>query len=117
MIQSCLLYLPDLCNSLSVRKEIYLQGGVLFVTSRIVVVDMLTDRIPVDKISGIIVTHAHKCGIVCDRSLDGIMYHVMNFIRVLDTSTEAFIMRLYREKNSVRKSGIMLSLMLKSLCL
>jgi hypothetical protein len=33
---------------------------VLFVTSRILVVDMLTKRIPIDNIAGIIVVNAHR---------------------------------------------------------
>lgn len=42
------------------RNDVYLAGGVLFVTSRILVVDMLTERIPINLITGIIVYHAHK---------------------------------------------------------
>lgn len=34
------------------RHHVYTQGGVLFVTSRILVVDFLTDRIPAHLISG-----------------------------------------------------------------
>ncbi len=33
-------------NSLIDRQKLYLDGGVLFVTTRIMVVDMLTDRMP-----------------------------------------------------------------------
>jgi DNA excision repair protein ERCC-4 len=38
----------------------YKQGGLFSVTSRILVVDMLTKRIPVDLITGIIVLHAES---------------------------------------------------------
>lgn len=34
------------------RYNVYTQGGVLYVTSRILVVDFLTDRIPAHLISG-----------------------------------------------------------------
>lgn len=34
------------------RHDVYTEGGVLFVTSRILVVDFLTDRIPAHLISG-----------------------------------------------------------------
>lgn len=34
------------------RSQVYTSGGVLFITSRILVVDFLTDRIPADLISG-----------------------------------------------------------------
>ncbi|CAH1775707.1 unnamed protein product [Owenia fusiformis] len=60
------------------RHSIYMEGGVLFVTSRILVVDMLTDRVPMDLVSGILVYKAHK---------------------ILESCQEAFILRLYRQKN------------------
>ncbi|XP_034986690.1 DNA repair endonuclease XPF [Zootoca vivipara] len=60
------------------RYEVYTQGGVIFATSRILVVDFLTDRIPSDLISGILVYKAH---------------------RIIESCQEAFILRLYRQKN------------------
>lgn len=42
------------------RSEVYQTGGVLFVTSRILVVDLLTKRLSPDHVSGIIVSNAHK---------------------------------------------------------
>ncbi|TSK14668.1 DNA repair endonuclease XPF [Bagarius yarrelli] len=60
------------------RYHVYTQGGVLFVTSRILVVDFLTDRIPAHLISGILVYRAHK---------------------IIESCQEAFILRLYRQKN------------------
>ncbi|XP_064605253.1 DNA repair endonuclease XPF-like [Liolophura sinensis] len=61
------------------RQSIYLQGGVLFITSRILVVDLLTDRVPIDHVTGILVYKAHK---------------------IIDSCQEAFILRLYRQKNN-----------------
>nr|XP_033770809.1 DNA repair endonuclease XPF isoform X2 [Geotrypetes seraphini] len=60
------------------RYDVYMQGGVLFVTSRILVVDFLTDRIPSTLITGILVYKAHK---------------------IIESCQEAFILRLYRQKN------------------
>uniref|UniRef100_A0A8C7F6G4 DNA repair endonuclease XPF n=1 Tax=Oncorhynchus kisutch TaxID=8019 RepID=A0A8C7F6G4_ONCKI len=60
------------------RYEVYTKGGVLFVTSRILVVDFLTDRIPAHLISGILVYRAHK---------------------IIESCQEAFILRLFRQKN------------------
>nr|XP_015094559.1 DNA repair endonuclease XPF [Vicugna pacos] len=60
------------------RYEVYTQGGVIFATSRILVVDFLTDRIPSDLITGILVYRAH---------------------RIIDSCQEAFILRLFRQKN------------------
>ena len=60
------------------RQRLYLDGGVLFVTTRILVVDMLTDKIPMQLITGILVSRAHKTAESCQ---------------------EAFILRMYRQKN------------------
>ena len=60
------------------RQKLYLDGGVLFVTTRILVVDMLIDRIPMQLITGILVARAHKTAESCQ---------------------EAFILRMYRQKN------------------
>nr|XP_056722261.1 DNA repair endonuclease XPF [Euleptes europaea] len=60
------------------RYEVYMQGGVVFATSRILVVDFLTSRIPSDLITGILVYKAH---------------------RIIESCQEAFILRLYRQKN------------------
>ncbi|TRY83980.1 hypothetical protein DNTS_006298 [Danionella cerebrum] len=60
------------------RYNVYTRGGVLFVTSRILVVDFLTERIPAHLITGILVYRAHK---------------------IIESCQEAFILRLYRQKN------------------
>ena len=56
----------------------YLQGGVLFVTTRILVVDMLMERLPINLVTGILVVRAHKTAESCQ---------------------ESFILRLFRQKN------------------
>lgn len=66
-------------NTSSEREKLYLSGGVFFITSRILVVDMLTKRIPIDYITGILVHRAHKIG---------------------ESSQEAFILRMFRENNN-----------------
>lgn len=67
--------------SLNDRTEAYMKGGCFFVTSRILVVDMLCDRVPIDLISGILVYNAHS---------------------VIDSCQETFILRMFRQKNKVR---------------
>ncbi len=42
------------------RERVYMEGGVLFITSRILVVDFLTDRIPAHLITGILIYRAHR---------------------------------------------------------
>ncbi|CUA73275.1 DNA excision repair protein ERCC-4 [Rhizoctonia solani] len=61
------------------RNELYNRGGLVSVTSRILVVDMLKKDIPTEKITGIVVMHAEKCS---------------------QLSLEAFIIRLYRDSNT-----------------
>ncbi|XP_029432485.1 DNA repair endonuclease XPF isoform X2 [Rhinatrema bivittatum] len=75
------VYLPRIVTneiSSNDRYDVYTQGGVLFVTSRILVVDFLTDRIPSSLVTGILVYKAHK---------------------IIESCQEAFILRLYRQKN------------------
>lgn len=62
----------------SERQRTYMEGGVLFITSRILVVDLLTDRVPLDHVTGILVYRAHK---------------------IIESCQEAFILRLFRQKN------------------
>lgn len=62
------------------REKIYLQGGVLFVSSRILVVDFLKHRIPTPQITGILVCRAYN---------------------ILESCQEAFALRLYRMENKV----------------
>ncbi|KAG7444880.1 uncharacterized protein BT62DRAFT_981292 [Guyanagaster necrorhizus] len=60
------------------RQNLYKNGGLISVTSRILVVDMLQNDIPINLITGIIVLHAE---------------------RVSPLHLVSFITRLYREKN------------------
>ena len=60
------------------RVELYATGGVLLVTARIMVVDMLCGRVPLERTTGLIVCNAH---------------------RVSESSNVAFIVRLFREKS------------------
>jgi hypothetical protein len=65
------------------RQRIYLEGGVISVTCRILVVDLLNRLIPKDLISGLIINAAH---------------------RIKDGSTEQFICRLYRDQSPIASS-------------
>jgi DNA excision repair protein ERCC-4 len=67
-------------HSMSERVDTYMKGGCFFITSRILVVDMLTDRIPIEHVSGILVYNAHK---------------------IIDSCQESFILRMFRQKNKV----------------
>ncbi|KAL3473475.1 hypothetical protein BJX99DRAFT_261263 [Aspergillus californicus] len=69
--------------TIPMREKIYAEGGVLSVTSRILVVDLLSKLLDPEKITGLIILHADK---------------------IVATSTEAFIIRIYRHAN---KSGFL----------
>ncbi|KAL9084462.1 MAG: hypothetical protein Q9159_005224 [Coniocarpon cinnabarinum] len=60
------------------REEYYKRGGVFSITSRILIVDLLSGLLDPASVTGVIVMHAD---------------------RVIATSTEAFILRIYRQKN------------------
>ena len=68
------------------REELYRRGGVFSITSRILVVDLLSGLLNPATMTGVVVLHAD---------------------RVIATSTEAFILRIYRQKN---KNGFLKAL-------
>ncbi|KAJ3367573.1 DNA repair endonuclease XPF [Allomyces arbusculus] len=61
------------------RQQAYLRGGVFLITARVLVVDMLSDKVPLHLVTGIIIHRAD---------------------RVTESSTEAFILRLFRAQNT-----------------
>lgn len=65
-------------QSVGAREKMYAGGGIFSITSRILVVDLLTGLLNPETITGLIVLHAD---------------------RVIATSLEAFILRVYRQKN------------------
>ncbi|PGH26418.1 hypothetical protein AJ80_01916 [Polytolypa hystricis UAMH7299] len=62
------------------RQRIYEQGGILSVTSRILVVDLLSKLLDPETVTGLIILHADK---------------------VVATALEAFIIRIYRQFNKI----------------
>lgn len=60
------------------RELMYLDGGVLFVSGRIFVVDLLKNRVPLNLVTGILVYRAHN---------------------ILNSFQEAFALRLFRQNN------------------
>ncbi|KAI0597205.1 DNA repair protein [Biscogniauxia sp. FL1348] len=65
-------------TSVGAREKMYAKGGIYSITSRILVVDLLTGLLKPESITGIVLLHADK---------------------VVATSLEAFILRVYRQKN------------------
>ncbi|KAH8308570.1 hypothetical protein KR018_006343, partial [Drosophila ironensis] len=71
-------YVHEVASTASERERVYLEGGLQFISTRILVVDLLKQRIPVELISGIVVLRAHT---------------------IIESCQEAFALRLYRQKN------------------
>ncbi|KAF1944180.1 DNA repair endonuclease XPF [Clathrospora elynae] len=65
--------------SVGTREKMYKQGGMFSITSRILIVDFLSGLLNPETVTGMVVLHAE---------------------RVVATSLEAFIIRIYRQKNS-----------------
>ena len=55
-----LFHRPSDESSQLFRQDLYKNGGLMSVTSRILVVDMLQSDIPTELITGIIVVHAER---------------------------------------------------------
>lgn len=77
----------------SVREKMYLEGGIHFVTTRVLVVDLLKKRIPIELITGIIVLKAHKIVESCQETFALQLYRKLNktgFIKAFSSNAEAF---------------------------
>lgn len=64
--------------SVATREKMYAQGGIFSITSRILIVDFLSGLMDPATVTGIVALHAE---------------------RIVATSLEAFILRIYRQKN------------------
>ncbi|KAL8998992.1 MAG: hypothetical protein Q9169_002098 [Polycauliona sp. 2 TL-2023] len=64
--------------SVGTREKMYTQGGIFSITSRILVVDLLSKLLNPETVTGLIVLHSE---------------------RIVATSIEAFIIRIYRQMN------------------
>ncbi|KAI9771558.1 MAG: hypothetical protein M1835_006422, partial [Candelina submexicana] len=69
----------DMMN-VGTREKMYSHGGVLSITSRILVVDLLSGLLNPETITGLVILHSD---------------------RVVSTSTEAFVIRIYRQRNKL----------------
>lgn len=82
-----------------VRQELYKQGGLISVTSRILVVDMLQGDVPVHLITGLLILHAEKYSFTRSFCLAWLQMLIHCTSRITSLVNEAFIVRLFREKN------------------
>lgn len=65
-------------NNANEREKVYLSGGIQFLSTQVLVVDLLKGRVPAELITGIFVLRAHQ---------------------IIESCQEAFALRLYRQKN------------------
>ncbi|CAF9908444.1 MAG: hypothetical protein ALECFALPRED_004532 [Alectoria fallacina] len=66
--------------SVGMREKMYSQGGIFSITSRILVVDLLSKLLNPETVTGLVVLHSE---------------------RIIATSIEAFVIRIYRQMNKV----------------
>ncbi|EDV91996.1 DNA repair endonuclease XPF [Drosophila grimshawi] len=71
-------YVHEVANTATERERVYLEGGLQFISTRILVVDLLKQRIPIELITGIIVLRSHS---------------------IIESCQEAFALRLFRQRN------------------
>ncbi|ALC48873.1 mei-9 [Drosophila busckii] len=71
-------FVHEVANTAQERERVYLEGGIQFISTRILVVDLLKQRIPIELITGVIVLRAHS---------------------IIESCQEAFALRLYRQRN------------------
>ncbi|XP_005177411.2 DNA repair endonuclease XPF [Musca domestica] len=86
-------YIHEVANTATERERVYLEGGIQFITTRILVVDLLKQRIPVELITGIVVLRAHTIIESCQESFALRLYRQRNktgFIKAFSSSAEAF---------------------------
>ena len=79
------------------RMELYETGGCLFITSRVLIQDLLKHVVPCDKVRGIVVYDAHK---VHNHDYPVVILRpLLLLMQVYESSTEAFILRIFRQHN------------------
>ncbi|KAL9609337.1 MAG: hypothetical protein Q9167_005882 [Letrouitia subvulpina] len=66
--------------SVGTREKLYSQGGIFSITSRILVVDLLSKLLNPETVTGLVILHSE---------------------RIIATSVEAFIVRIFRQMNKV----------------
>lgn len=87
------------------RQKAYMNGGIHFVSTRILVVDLLKKRIPIENITGIIVLKAHKIVESCQETFALQLYRKSNksgFIKAFSSNAEAFTIGYNHLEKSMR---------------
>ncbi|SCW04039.1 LAFE_0H04566g1_1 [Lachancea fermentati] len=80
--------------SIDQRQKLYLEGGIISVTSRILIVDLLSGIIHPNRITGIVILHVENLHDFSNESFITDMYRSMNkwgFIKGFSESPESFV--------------------------
>ncbi|XP_011193358.2 DNA repair endonuclease XPF [Zeugodacus cucurbitae] len=86
-------YVHEVAATATERERVYLDGGIQFISTRILVVDILKNRIPIELITGIIVLRAHTIVESCQEAFALRLFRMRNktgFIKAFSSSAEAF---------------------------
>ncbi|CAD7087672.1 unnamed protein product [Hermetia illucens] len=86
-------YVHEVAANANERERVYLEGGIQFISTRILVVDLLKKRIPIELITGLIVLRAHTIVESCQEAFAVRLFRQINktgFIKAFSSSAEAF---------------------------
>lgn len=101
-------------QTLEKRRQLYLSGGIFSVTSRILIVDLLSGIVHPNKITGIVVLNAETLRDYSNESFILEMYRSKNkwgFIKAFSESPESFVMEfspLMRKMKDLRLKNVLL---------
>ncbi|KAI3501545.1 hypothetical protein L1887_29416 [Cichorium endivia] len=78
------------------RLSLYSSGNAFFITSRILIVDLLTRRLPTSAVAGIIILNAHSLSETCTEAF---------IVRILRSSNKNLYVRAFSDKPHAMVSG------------
>ncbi|KAI9817500.1 MAG: hypothetical protein M1827_001110 [Pycnora praestabilis] len=97
VVQQDLLLMDDsFGGACCYQEKMYSQGGIFSITSRILIVDLLSTLLNPETVTGLVVLHSDRY-----KSTFIFSYAMLIRSRVVATSLEAFILRIYRQRNKV----------------
>ncbi|KAL8866014.1 MAG: hypothetical protein Q9174_006553 [Haloplaca sp. 1 TL-2023] len=79
---------------IQVREKMYSQGGIFSITSRILIVDLLSKLLNPETVTGLVVLHSERYAPFLSLQTFALIY-----ASIVATSTEAFIIRIFRQMN------------------
>ncbi|KER28874.1 hypothetical protein T265_04345 [Opisthorchis viverrini] len=91
------------------REAIYKRGGVVFVTSRILVVDLLIERMPATLVSGVLILRAHELQEACQENFAIRLLRERNpsiFIKAMSDNAVSLTSGYNHAENIMKQAGI-----------